>query len=111
MAHSALHGRYGKDKVGRGGGSESYISEALMGGHGKSEEIVDKSIGHGQTIKRAFAMDNLDKIMDVPTSLRDGGVTFHGGENNIAHSLHGASVVNDDMLASGPVKHQFNKGI
>ena len=103
-----LYGKHGKDRVTKG--STGYIEEALMGGHGKSEEIVDSSCGHGQTIKRAFGMDNLDVIMDVPTSLRDES-GFHGGENNIAHSLRGASVVNDDMLGEGPMKHQFEKGI
>jgi hypothetical protein len=107
---AVLHGKYGKDHVAKG--SEGYISEALFGGHGPSDEIVNKSIGHGQTLKSAYALDNVTEICDIPTSLKEGhGVPFRGGENNITHSLRGASVINDDMLADGKVKHQFEKGI
>lgn len=73
----------------------SFINEALTGGSGKSNEIVTKSIGRGQTLNTAFAMDNVDLAMDVPTSIKDGA--FGGSVTNLSHSLTGSSAVQDKI--------------
>lgn len=55
----------------------------------KSNQISDTSIGRGQTIKRAFPMDN---IKDCKLSETKGG-KFGGSQENLSHSLSGASAV------------------
>ena len=96
---------FGKDKVARS--SEGFISEALTGGHGPSEGIHHESADRpGQTINTAVAMDNVDLAMPIETSiLEEGG--FHGGVDNLSHSLTGSSAVNEEVGASGPVKHHI----
>lgn len=90
---------YGKDNP------ERFISGALTGGSGPSNEIVDKSIDRpSQTIKTAFAMDNVKLAMPITTSMKDTG-GFAGSEDNLKHSLTGASAVNEEVGAAGPVKH------
>lgn len=79
-------------------GDQGYIKDALMGGSGKSNEIVTKSIGKGQKIMTAFAMDNVDCVMDVPTSLKK--ENFGGSTSNLGHSLKGASAVDDGTGAA-----------
>lgn len=73
-----------------------FINEALTGGSGKSEGIVTKSIGRGQTLNTAFAMDNVELALDIDTSLRDEG-GFGGSVTNLAHSLTGSSAVQDKV--------------
>lgn len=80
-------------------GSQGYITSALTGGSGKSEEITDESIGRGQTIKRAFALDNVELAMDVPTSLKDKG-GFGGSPTNLGHSLKGCSAIDGETGAA-----------
>lgn len=88
-----MSGVYGKDSP------ENFIKGALTGGSGKSEGIVDISIGKGQKIKRAFAMDNVDLAMPIETSLKD-GKGFGGGTSNLAHSLKGCSAVDSGTGAA-----------
>lgn len=88
-----MSGIYGKDSP------ENFIKGALCGGSGKSNEIVDESIGRGQTIKRAFAMDNVDLVMPIETSLKDEG-GFKGSTTNLRHSLVGASSVDGETGAA-----------
>lgn len=83
---------YGKDKV--SGGAAHYIEESLRGGKGASEGMFHHSAGHGQTILTPVALDNVVNIMDVESSILDR--KFGGGEENLSHSLHGASAVMDD---------------
>lgn len=93
--------KYGKDNP----GSDGFISGALRGGSGASNEIVDKKIDRpNQSIKTAFAMDNVKLAMPIETSLKDSG-GFAGGVDNLKHSLTGASAVNEEVGASGSVKH------
>jgi len=79
-------GKYGKDSP------ERFISGALTGGSGKSDEISSKSIGRGQSINTALAMDNVKLAMPIDSSIKDEG-GFGGGIENLGHSLTGASAV------------------
>ena len=88
---------YGKDSP------ERFISGALKGGSGPSEEIVTKDIGDGQKINTAFAMDNVDLVMPMDSSIKD--QSWRGGPENLQHSLTGASAENEDVGAAGSVKH------
>ena len=98
----AMNGKYGKDKVVRT--SEGFISHALTGGSGKSNEIVDYPVGRpSQTIKTAFGMDNVVLAMPITTSVKD--TSFPGGDSNLKHSLTGASAVNEEVGAAGSLKH------
>ena len=75
-------------KFGAGGG---YLDSALRGGNGPSEDVQNKKVARGQTIRTAHGMDNVNLAMDVPSSLRsDGG--FKGGCRDLGHSIAGASV-------------------
>lgn len=56
---------------------------------GSSSSVMNESIGKGQTIRSATAQDTAGG-MDLPKARKMGG-----GVDNIAHSLTGASVVND----------------
>ena len=96
---------FGKDRVPKG--SEGYISEALTGGSGKSEEIyIEKVDRKGQTINTASAMDNVDLAMDIPSSIIDDERGFHGSTRNLKHSIDGAEAPADgDVGAAGPVDH------
>ncbi len=94
----AAIGKYGKDHP------ENMISGALTGGKGPSNEIEDYKVDRpDQTIKTAFAMDNVKLAMDIETSIKD--TSFPGGVDNIDHSLTGASAVNDEVGAAGKLKH------
>lgn len=55
----------------------------------KSNGIVDKKIGMGQTIKSAYPMDNAGghQLPDVR------GGKLGGSDTNLAHSLSGTSAV------------------
>lgn len=78
--------------------AEGFIKNALTGGSGKSNCIVTESIGKGQRINRAFAMDNVDLVMPIETSLRT--EKFGGSTSNLGHSLKGASAVDDGTGAA-----------
>lgn len=96
-------GKYGKDRPAKG--SEGFISHALTGGSGPSEEIVDSKVDRpSQTIKSAYGMDNVDLAMEIPTSLKDKG-GFGGGGDNLRHSLTGTSAVNEEVGAVGKLNH------
>jgi hypothetical protein len=99
------HDPYGKDRVARG--SEGFITEALTGGHGKSEGLHHEKVDRkGQSILTAVAMDNVDLALDIPSSIIDDERAFHGGTRNLAHSLDGAEAPADgDVGAAGPVDH------
>lgn len=100
---AALNGRFGKDKAPKG--SEGYISHALTGGHGPSEDIHDYPVDRpDQKIKTAFAMDNVDLALDIPSSLEDTS-GIGGGVDNLKHSLTGSSAVNEEVGATGKLKH------
>ncbi len=99
----ALNGKFGKDKAAKS--SEGYISEALKGGSGPADDIVDMKIDRpDQSIKTAFAMDNVDLAMPIESSIKDMS-DWPGGVDNVEHSLTGASAVNEEVGAAGPVKH------
>jgi hypothetical protein len=65
---AAVNKPYGKDKVVKG--SASFIESALTGGSGPSRDIVDYHVDRpSQTIKTAFAMDNVKLAMPIETSM------------------------------------------
>jgi hypothetical protein len=103
-----LNAEFGKDHIPRGGGNEAYIEHALRGGHGASEGIDSESIGNGQVLHTSFPVDNVSLAMPIESSVRETG-GIRGGPNYVGHSLHGATVVNDDMLSAGSVKHHMIK--
>lgn len=72
-------------------------------GEGKSEGMVRKEIGDGQSILSAYPQDNVHGM-----SLDDErGGKFRGGPTNLGHSLKGGvSAVQDGPGAAGPVDHQ-----
>jgi hypothetical protein len=90
---------YGKDDP------ERFISGALTGGHGPSEGMVEEKVDRPhQSIHTSVAMDNVKLAMPIKSSiLEEGG--FRGGVDNLEHSLKGASAVNEEVGAAGPVKH------
>ena len=99
MAKNMAKGKYGKDKP------ENFIEGALRGGHGPSEGIHHTPIDRpDQSINTAVAMDNVDLALDIPSSILDEG-GFHGGVDNLKHSLTGSSAVNEEVGAAGPIKH------
>jgi hypothetical protein len=70
-------------------------------GEGKSAGIVDEKANFGQIIKTAYPQDNVHGV-----SLPDErGGTMRGSSTNLAHSLTGASAVQDGPGAAGSVKH------
>lgn len=77
-------GKYGKDDPSR------FIGDALSGGSGPSEGISTTSIGKGQTINRAVGLDNVGECY---TPHIDGGKLgkFGGGQDNLGHSVNGAT--------------------
>jgi hypothetical protein len=90
---------YGKDKP------ENFISGALRGGKGASNQIEHTAVDRPhQVINTARGLDNVKLAMDVESSLCEKG-GFAGGVNNLKHSLTGASAVNEEVGASGSVKH------
>lgn len=98
-----MAGKFGKDRPAKS--SEGFISKALTGGSGPSNEIFNKKIDRpNQSIKTAFAMDNVTLAMDVESSLQDEG-GFGGSCENLKHSLTGASAVNEEVGAAGKLKH------
>jgi hypothetical protein len=91
-------GKYGKDHP------ENFIPGALTGGHGPSEGIGDMPVDRPQqSIKTAWALDNVKLAMDVQTSICD--PKFAGAVDNVKHSLTGSSAVNEEVGAAGPVRH------
>jgi hypothetical protein len=101
-------GKYGKDRPAQS--SESFIGGALVGNTGgetnkqggyqntdTSNEIMDYSVSRpDQDIKTPFALDNVGRVYDrFPTSMKD--MTWAGNYNNLAHSLTGASAVQDKV--------------
>ena len=96
---------WGKDKVVKS--SESYIERALAGGSGPSEDIQHTPIDRpNQSINTAFALDNVDLCMPIKTSIKDmGGIG--GGVDNLKHSLTGSSAVNEEVGATGKLKHHI----
>lgn len=60
----------------------------------KSNEITTESIGRGQSIMRAYPMNNLHEF-PLESSLKDKG-GFGGSCTNLRHSLVGASSVDGD---------------
>jgi hypothetical protein len=93
---------YGKDMVVKG--NAGFIEKALTGGSGPSNEIKDYPVDRpDQSIKTAFAMDNVALAMKIDTSMKD--MSWPGGISNIKHSLTGASAVNEEVGAAGKVKH------
>lgn len=99
-----MAGKYGKDRPAKS--SEGFISHALTGGSGPSEGISDKKIDRpNQTIKTAVPMDNVELAMDIESSICDEG-GFGGGVSNLKHSLSGGvSAVNEEVGATGKLKH------
>lgn len=84
-----------------GSKSDSVFTKNPMG-DGKSEGMVRKDIGSGQSILSAYPQDNVHGM-----SLDDErGGKFRGSPTNLSHSLTGASAVQDGPGAAGPVKHQ-----
>lgn len=61
----------------------------------KSNEMKSESIGRGQTILRAYPMDNL-KEFPIESSLKDEG-GFKGSVTNLKHSLVGASSIDGEV--------------
>jgi hypothetical protein len=104
MANMAK-GRYGKDHPEKMAHAEGFIEEALTGGSGPSEDIQHTPVDRpDQVINTAHAMDNVKLAMDIESSLQEEG-GFHGDVSNLEHSLKGASAVNEEVGAAGPVKH------
>lgn len=98
-----MAGKFGKDTPAKS--SEGFISKALTGGSGPSNEIVNKKIDRpNQSIKTAFGMDNVKLAMNTDSSIRDES-GFGGGDSNLKHSLTGASAVNEEVGAAGKLKH------
>lgn len=110
------NGKFGKDRVVKS--SESFIEGALTGrtsppSHSKgyqnssqSNEIVDYPVDRpGQTIKTAFALDNVGEVYNTyDTSMKDvSGIG--GGVDNLKHSLTGTSAVNEEVGAVGKLRH------
>jgi hypothetical protein len=79
---------YGKDNP------ERFIDGALTGGgDGDSNEIVDTKVDRpDQSIKSAYAMDNVKLAYHEPTSLKDLS-GWAGGLENLEHSLTGTRAV------------------
>lgn len=95
--------KYGKDRPSKGG--TGFIEHALTGGSGPSHEIVDTHVDRPeQSIKTAFAMDNVKLAMHIPSSLKDES-GIGGSCENLKHSLTGASAVNEEVGAVGHLKH------
>ena len=98
MAKDMSKGPYKKDHP------ENFIEGALTGGHGPSEGIHHEPVDRPhQSINIAVAMDNVKLAMPIETSILDD--KFHGGVDNLRHSLDGASAVNEEVGAAGPLKH------
>jgi hypothetical protein len=97
-----MRNRFGKDYPSPS--EEHYIDRSLTGGSGPSNGMhkypVDRRDQH---ILTAVAMDNVKLAMHEPSSILD--THFYGGCENIEHSLKGATAVNEEVGAAGPVKH------
>lgn len=68
----------------------------------KSNAIKDKPIGRGQTLKSAYPQDNIANCNTAGGAVKvenPMGGKFGGGDENISHSLKGATTVD-----SGAVK-------
>lgn len=97
-----MHPKFGKDRP--SSGEEGFINHALTGGHGPSNAIHDMHVDRPeQTIKTAFAMDNVTLAMHIPSSIMDTNIP--GDCENLEHSLRGASAVQEEVGAVGHVKH------
>jgi len=97
--------KYGKDRP--SGKEDGYISGSLKGGSGPSAGIVDYKIDRpDQVIKTAVALDNVKLVEPMKSSiLEDNPNPIRGTVDNLDHSLTGASAVNEEVGAKGPVKH------
>jgi hypothetical protein len=76
-------------------GNAGYISDALANGDADnpSEDCrKKKGIGRGQTIMSDYALDNVELAFSVPDAT---GGKMGGSTTNLAHSLRGASAVDD----------------
>lgn len=97
--------RFGKDRPGKGAETD-FIDHALRGGSGPSEGLhkypVDRRDQH---ILTPVAMDNVKLAMHEPSSILD--TDFHGGCENLEHSLKGTHAVNEEVGAAGPVTHHI----
>jgi hypothetical protein len=95
-------GHFGKDRPSHG--EMDFIDHALRGGSGPSEGLhkypVDRRDQH---ILTAVALDNVKLAMHEPSSILD--TEFHGGVENLEHSLKGTKAVNEEIGAAGPVHH------
>ena len=90
--------KFGKDHP------ERFIEGALTGGHGPSTGLYHKPVDRPhQSILTPVPMDNVKLAMPIETSILDDG--FHGGVDNLKHSLTGSSAVNEEVGAAGPLKH------
>ncbi len=95
------HPIYGKDMPSHS--EEEYIDHALTGGAGPSNGLHHYPVDRrDQRILTAVALDNVKLAMHEPSSILD--EEFAGGEN-IGHRLKGASAVNEEIGAAGPVRH------
>lgn len=88
-----------------GMGNSGFVSDALRGGSGPSNAIQERKIDRpSQSINTASAMDNVKLAMPIKSSIEETG-GFAGGDSNLKHSLTGASAVNEEVGAAGPLKH------
>lgn len=84
-----------------GSKSDSVFTKNPMG-DGKSEGMVRKEIGDGQSILSAYPQDNVHGMsLD-----NERGGKMAGSPTNLKHSLTGVSAVQEGPGAAGPVKHQ-----
>lgn len=98
---------YGKDRVVTG--SSGFIEKALTGGSGPSEGIHEMAIDRpGQKINTAVPADNVKLAMPIRTSILDTG-GIGGSVDNLKHSLTGTSAVNEEVGATGKLKHVIIK--
>ncbi len=99
---------FGKDRVVRS--SEEFIESALRGGSGPSEGIHHMPCDRPhQTINTAVPQDNVRLAMPIESSILDTH-GIGGSVDNLKHSLTGASAVNEEVGAVGPVKHVIIPG-
>lgn len=95
-------GKYGKDRPAES--AEGYIGRALRDGSGPSNGIHNYDVDRpNQSIKTAVALDNVKLAMPIESSILD--TDARGGVTNLKHSLTGTSSVNEEVGASGSVKH------
>jgi hypothetical protein len=97
-----LHEKFGKDHPSIT--EEGFIDHALRGGSGPSEGLHKYPVDRrNQHILTPIPMDNVRLAMHEPSSILD--TDFHGGIENLEHSLKGTHAVNEEIGAAGPVHH------